>query len=145
MTNIWERKWITNFSNSLRPNPGACAYRYVDRQGTDFGTDASGESYPVNTYVEIVLETFEVLSFTPKGFWIKDHDKKRFISHVWRKKYAQLNMAEARTAFRIRKELQHKILTKQLANIDNVLYAIGDDKWSGRCAHSAFKMKRVLA
>lgn len=145
MSNIWEGKWITNFSESLKPNPGALAYRYADRQGTDYSTDECGDCHPTNTYVEIILESYPVLRYTPKGFWIDNHGKEKFIAHHWRKKWAQLNLAEARHAFQKRKELQYKILTNQLENIDRVLYAIKDDQWSGRCAHSAFKLKRVLA
>lgn len=146
MSNIWEGKWITNFSESLKPNAGATAYRYADRQGTDFSApDECGDCHPTNTYVEIILESYPVLRYTPKGFWIDNHGKEKFIAHHWRKKWAQLNLAEARHAFQKRKELQQKILTKQLENIDRVLYAIKDDQWSGRCAHSAFKLKRVLA
>ena len=145
MSNIWEGKWITNFSEALKPNAGAHAYRYVDRKGTDWSSDECGEPHPTNTYVEITLETYSVLRYTPKGFWIDNHGKEKFIGHHWRKKFAQLNLAEARHAFQKRKELQQKILTNQLENIDKVLYAIKDDQWSGRCAHSAFKMKRVLA
>jgi len=145
MTNIWDRPWITSFLALKHPKPGALAYRYMDRQGTDFSTDECGDSHPINTYVEITLETYPVLRYTPKGFWIDNHGKEKFINHLWRKKYAHLNLAEARHAFQKRKEHQQKILTKQLANLDKVLYAIGEDQWSGRCAHSAFKMKRVLA
>ena len=146
MTNIWDRPWITTFCDRLKPNPGATAYRYVDRKGTDFSApDECGESHPTNTYVEITLESYPVLRYTPKGFWIDNHGKEKFIAHHWTKKYAQLNLAEARHAFQKRKELQQKILTNQLDNISNVLYAISEDQWSGRCAHSAFKLKRVLA
>ena len=145
MSNIWEGKWITNFSEALKPNPGAFAYRYVDYHGTDYYTDVDSEVRPCGRYVEIKLETFTVISYTPKGFWIKAPTGKKFINHSWGKKHAHLNLAEARHAFKIRKGRQQSILKEQLDRISQVLEAIEDDKWSGRCPKPAFKFVRKLA
>jgi len=147
--NIWDRPWITtyldNSRESRRPNPGAFAYRYVDYHGTDFYTDETGEPQAGNRYVEIKLETFTVISYTPKGFWIKAPTGKKFINHSWGKKHAHLNLAEARHAFKIRKGRQQSILKEQLDRISQVMEAIEDDKWSGRCPKPAFKLVRKLA
>lgn len=145
MSNIWDGPWAVKFSESQKPNPGAFAYRYVDRRRTDFYTDVDGEARPGKQYVEIALETFDVLAYTPKGFWIMDYNDRKFINHSWRKKYAHLNLEEARNSFRRRKEVQYKRLDQQLDHCQQVLDSINNDKWSGRCAHSAFKLKRVLA
>lgn len=145
MSNIWGRPWITTFIEATRPNPGALAYRYVDHHGTDYYTDVDSEVRPCGRYVEIKLETYTVLSYTPKGYWIKTSKGKQFINHSWGKKHAHLNLAEARHAFKIRKRQQQRILKEQLERISQVLEAIEDDKWSGRCPKPAFKLVRKLA
>ena len=145
MSNIWDRPWINKFSEAARPNPGAIAYRYRDRHGTDSYTDVDGEVRSCGRYVEIVLDSFMVISYTPKGFWIEAPKGKKFINHSWGKKYAHLNLDEARHAFKIRKGRQQSILKDQLDRISQVLEAIEDDKWSGRCPKPAFKLVRKLA
>ena len=139
--NIWDGVWITNFIETTRPNPGAVAYRYRDQAGTHWGTTVTGDYEATGTYYEIVLDTFRVTRFSPKGYFIEmERGKEKFIAHSWRKKFAHLNHAEAREAFRLRKLNQQRILQRQLKQVSHVLESIENGHWAGRCPSTFFKL-----
>jgi len=135
MTDIWNGMWINNFLDTNRPNPGAVAYRYVDRAGVDVYIGVTGDYERGGDYVEIELKTYRVTRFSPKGFFIEKYPgKERFIAHGWRKKFAHLNQEEARNSFRSRKLAQKKKLDAQLKQVSRVLQSIENDQWVGRCS-----------
>lgn len=82
-------------------------YRYVDRivsAGVDEFDNPLGPGK-----VEIYLRKLPVLKHTPKGTWIDDYGRKRFVLSQARKKYAALTIDAAQESFIKRKEAQRRI------------------------------------
>jgi hypothetical protein len=127
-------KMPTHYRPGNLPNPGQFAYRYGDHRGSYTYVDVDGDIRSAGDgYVEIYLMTWEVKRFTPCGFWIDlDFGEEKYIGHNHRKKFAHLNLDEARKSFKMRKLRQQRILKAQLRACEGCLNAIKDDKWSGR-------------
>ena len=76
--------------------------------------------------VEVYMAAFNVLSVTPCGMWIDYYGTKKFIKTGVRKKFACLDIEEARESYRQRKLRQIKILKKQLRRAEEALAKIDE-------------------
>ena len=117
------------------PNPGAFAYRYYDVRRGEYYYDWEGEIIGIRgRYSKIELDVLTVKRFTPKGFVIDmGGGTEKFICHAWKKKYAHLNLEQARESFRRRKLRQYEIYSDKLHACKAVLSAIERDAWEGKC------------
>lgn len=93
------------------------AYRYVD-QLVSAGIDEFGT--PLGpSHIQIYCYEYEVLSHTPKGFWISYGDsEKRFILKDAKKCFAHLTKEAALQSFVKRKQRQISILSHQICNAE---------------------------
>lgn len=67
------------------------------------------------------LDTYPVISHTPKGVWLDEYGTKRFVLASARKRFACPSEPEARASFVARKERQIRILEAQIANAREAL------------------------
>lgn len=104
------------------------AYRYKEQLISDGSYDINGEFVPsrYGPMVTLILLTFEVLSETPKGYWIntdgfysKDFPEfkpfKKWVSKTSIKSYTKLSKKEALDSYIARKRKQIKILESGLS------------------------------
>ena len=103
------------FMNIEQPKVIGKAYRYVDIL---YGDDC-------HTYVRVYLHDYPIIKETPKGIWINDWSKKRFVNLNARKKFACLTKEDALISFKARKERQIRILESQLRHAKEALSVIG--------------------
>lgn len=96
------------------------AYRFIDNLYSN-GCDEDGYSY--GSFVKVYLHEYYVLKHTPKGFWIDNYGTKRFVLNGARKKFAHLNIHDAKASFIARKQRQYKIYS---AKIQRVMKALKD-------------------
>lgn len=75
-------------------------------------------------YVHVYVYKFDVLKITPKGVWINDYGRRRFVLNSARKKYACPTFEEAKESFRARKQRQLRILRGQITHIESALQKI---------------------
>lgn len=71
---------------------------------------------------EIYERKFEVLKETPKGVWIKDWDRKRFVLRGARKRYACPTREEAYQSFYARKARQVRILKARIREVEEIVW-----------------------
>lgn len=84
-------------------------YRYKDVRYSS-GVDVFGESLPGPGRLEIVLEEFQVIKYTPKGVWLRLWDNKnRFVLKGSCKRFACPTLEEAKVSFIARKKRQYTI------------------------------------
>lgn len=90
-------------------------YRYIDIQ---LGSLDGDFAWPGR--VEIMLEEFDMVSETPKGWWImvSDHGAygplKRWVSKTSKKRFAYPTMEQAWASFQARKRMQIRIFETRL-------------------------------
>jgi hypothetical protein len=96
-------------------------YRYYESAEYPAGRDFNGEyTFSHSKWknalpnVNIHLEEFDLIKFTPKGYWIGGNGFKKWVSATSLKKFAYPTLQEALTSFRLRKEQQVRILKAQL-------------------------------
>ena len=97
-------------------------YRYQDT------LHPGGDEDNPSAYVEVYLQTFDVLRETPKGIWIGYSNFsgwKRFVNLSAKKKYACLSKEDALISFKARKERQVEILEHQLRYAKEALAKAG--------------------
>lgn len=76
---------------------------------------------------KIVLRTLQIVSETPKGYWIRDRVYwKRWVSKTAGKRYAYPTKKEALFNFTKRKEKHLKILESQLQMVKQLINQIKD-------------------
>ena len=61
---------------------------------------------------------------TDKGYWIEGHSYRKWISKTSRKKFAYPSKEDALKSFKLRKQSQIQIITKQLEGAKRALSAI---------------------
>jgi len=99
------------FMDIEQPQAICMAYRYNDvLHGDEF-----------HTYVKVYLYEYPVIKETPKGIWIREWGRKRFVNLEARKKFACLSKEDALISFKARKTRQVKILEAQLKNTKEAL------------------------
>jgi len=110
---LWDKHNLPKINLS---NYGMFAYRYYDAATGYWDYDHDGEpTHYQKTGIEIHLEVYKVLRFTPKGFIIERFgEKDKFINHSWRKKFAHLSLQQAMESFVARKKSQVRKLSAQL-------------------------------
>ena len=74
-------------------------YRYETRWTC--GIDEWDE--PTASHVHSYLSRFPIIKETPKGYWVGDYGRKRWVSNTTRKRFAHRTEAEAAEALRQRK------------------------------------------
>jgi hypothetical protein len=92
-------------------------YRY------DYITTTSNSAILDLHTVDLSLHIYNIIKMTPKGKWIKYHNKKgrKFVLNNTRKKFACETTEEALNSFIARKQKQIMIVTNQLKDIKNAL------------------------
>jgi hypothetical protein len=71
---------------------------------------------PIPGVPEIVIRTFFVEKFTPKGFRVGLGNGSRFVNTSAQKQYAHLDPKDALIAYRERRKSEERILRKRLAD-----------------------------
>lgn len=77
-----------------------------------------------NYILMLVKMEFEVIKETPKGYWIDNYGKKRFVLKESIKRYACLTPEEAFISYQARKRRQLKILRAKVAETEAALRLI---------------------
>lgn len=77
-----------------------------------------------NYILMLVKMEFEVIKETPKGYWIDNYGKKRFVLKDSTKRYACLTPEDAFISYQARKKRQIKILEAKLAEAKAALRLI---------------------
>lgn len=72
---------------------------------------------------QIRAQELVVIRVTPRGVWVSDYGRKKFVLNDAKKKYACPTKEMALASFIARKERQIDILTAQLERITNALKA----------------------
>lgn len=65
---------------------------------------------------------FAVVSTTPKGVWLDDFGRSRFVLQGARKRFACPTIPEAYESFRARKQAQLRILQRQIEDVERMLH-----------------------
>ena len=89
-------------------------YRVVDEQYHDGYIDVHGEWRFGSSKTRLLMQTYPILSVTPKGCWIHVHDRKRFVLDTSVKRFAHKTPTEAYQSFVARKQAQIRILKSRL-------------------------------
>lgn len=99
-------------------------YRYEDRRRSYSSFDHNGEYVGSHAhYVEIVLCTFEVLKYTPKGIWLDNWGQRKFVLKEATKRWACATEAEARVSFLARKRKQLRIYQSRAQDVKDAIIA----------------------
>ena len=94
-------------------------YRFEDHRvsvGYDEINDCS-----IGSRAEVTLRAYKIIKRTPKGAWIQDFCRKRFVRLTARKKFACETREEALESFRARKRRQIRILQEQIGHARSAL------------------------
>lgn len=67
-----------------------------------------------NVNIKIVLTTFDMIRETPKGYWIDDNIREKWVSKTAKKRYAYPSKEEAMKSFLARKKRQSITLKTQV-------------------------------
>lgn len=76
--------------------------------------------------VQLYVRRYPLLKVTPKGAWIDDYGRKRFVLASATKKYACPTLDGAIESFLARKQRQKAILHRQLSNVETAIYQINN-------------------
>lgn len=95
-------------------------YRYVDGRYSN-GVDEYGNVIPGPGQPYIHCHSFIVVKHTPKGVWIEEFGRKRFILSTANKRFALPNKEEAMISFLARKRRQLTILKAQVSHVEQVI------------------------
>ena len=79
---------------------------------------------------EIWLRQFRVIRTTPKGVWLDDYGRERFVLNDAHKRFAYPTIELARKSFLIRKRRQLVHLKNQIGHVTDVLEA-AEEKLNG--------------
>lgn len=89
-------------------------YRFVDREVSTI-VDAERELY--GSELEVSLQAYLVLQYTPQGVWLHSHgfDNRRWCKLKAHKRFACPTVEEAFESFKARKEKQIRIYTQKVS------------------------------
>lgn len=100
-------------------------YRFDDRRWAEGYHDEFGEWQSTGTRVTVDESKFRVLKTTPRGVWLDDFGRQRFVRQDARKRFACPTRGEALESFRARKKRQLSIMKARVALIERALAEAG--------------------